>query len=110
MKKFLVVYHSTPEAMEQWASATPEQKAEGMKPWMAWKEKVGNHLLDFGAPLMAGTVISADGNNTPSTKQVSGYSMIQAESLTKAQALLTDHPHNAVQAGMSIEVHEAVPM
>ena len=34
MKKFLVIYHAPAEAMEMMANASPEEKAEGMKPWM----------------------------------------------------------------------------
>jgi hypothetical protein len=32
MKKFMVIYHAPAEAVAQMESATPEQKAEGMKP------------------------------------------------------------------------------
>ena len=110
MKKFIVIYHSTPESMAQMASATPEQKAEGMKPWLAWKDKVGDHLVDFGAPLMGGIKISPDGAAAASTKEVSGYSIMQAESMEQAQSLLADHPHNAWNAGCAIEVHEAIEM
>jgi len=49
MKKFMVIYHAPAEAVAQMESATPEQKAEGMKPWLAWKDSVGNKLVDFGA-------------------------------------------------------------
>ncbi len=35
MSNFIVFYHAPASAMEQMATATPEQKEEGMKPWMA---------------------------------------------------------------------------
>ncbi len=37
MKKFLVLYYApAAEAMKMMGNATPEQKADGMKPWMEW--------------------------------------------------------------------------
>ncbi len=104
MKKFVLIYHSTPEDMAQFAKASPEQKAEGMKSWFAWKERIGDHLLDFGAPLMGGVRVHADGDTTPSTKEVSGYSVIQANDMAQAKSLIKGHPHNV------IELHESVAM
>ncbi len=56
MSKYLVIYHAPAEAMEMMANATEEQKAEGMKPWMAWAEKCGSHLIDLGTPLVGGPI------------------------------------------------------
>ncbi|MCR9250335.1 MAG: YciI family protein [bacterium] len=110
MKKFIVIYHAPAEAMAQMASATPEQKEEGMKGWLAWKDSIGNGLLDFGAPLVGGQRILPDGTTKPSAKEVSGYSIIQAEDLDKAKRLLKNHPHLQWTGGCDIEVHECVPM
>jgi len=104
MKKFVLIYHSTPEEMAEFAKASPEQKAEGMKPWFAWKERIGDHLIDFGAPLMGGIRINADGSTSPSTKEVTGYSVIQATDMAQAQSLIKGHPHNG------IELHESIAM
>lgn len=35
MKKFIVTYHAPIEALAKMGEATPEQREEGMKPWMA---------------------------------------------------------------------------
>lgn len=106
MKKFLVIYNAPAEAMAQMAQATPEQKAEGMKPWMAWKDSVGSKLVDFGAPLAPGQRLLPNGKNQASTYEVTGYSIIQATDLEEAKSMLTSHPHLTWMDGCSIDVHE----
>ena len=110
MKKFIVLYHAPAEAMAEMANATEEQKAEGMKPWMAWKESLGDKLADFGAPLMTGVRIKPDGSTEPSTKEVTGYSMVLANSIEEAQGLMKNHPHLAWTGGCDIEIHEPIDM
>lgn len=110
MKKFIAIYHAAPEAMAQMTEATPEQKAEGMKYWMAWKDQVGEALVDFGSPLMGGVAISASGERTNSSKQVSGYSVVQAENADAAYELFNGHPHLGWHPTASIEVHECLEM
>ena len=110
MKKFIVIYHAPAEAMAAMANATPEQKQEGMKPWMDWAAKCGDQLVDLGSPLMGGLKLSPDGSAASSVKEVTGYSVLQAENMEGAKALLQGHPHLAWQAGCDIEVHESIPM
>lgn len=110
MKKYMIIYHAPAEAMEIMANATEEQKIEGMKPWLAWKDKVGDKLIDFGSPLWGGTRILPDGTSVPSTKEVTGYSIIQANDLNEAKSLLSSHPHLQWTGGCDIEVHECLKM
>lgn len=110
MKRFVVIYHAPAEAMAAMGEATPEQKAEGMKPWLAWKDRLGDKLLDFGAPLVGGQLLKPDGTTQTSTKDVSGYSIIQANDIEEAKSLLIDHPHLQWTGGCDIEVHECVAM
>ena len=110
MKSFLVIYHAPAEAMAAMAEATPEQKAAGMKPWMDWKESMGEHMQDLGSPLMGGQRLSPDGGATASSKEVTGYSMIKANDMNHAKELLAGHPHLKWQEGCDIEVHETVSM
>jgi len=108
MKKFLVIYHASAEAMATMSQATPEQRSEAMKPWMAWKEALGDKMLDLGAPLSGGVKIKPNGSTEASKKEVTGYSMIQAMDLAAAQLLLAGHPH--LQSGCDIVLHEAMAM
>jgi hypothetical protein len=110
MKKFIVIYHAPAEAMAQMASATPEQRKEGMKPWMDWAERCGKQLLDLGAPLFGGQRLKPDGSSQDSDHEVSGYSILQAKDMSAAKALLKGHPHLAWSGGCEIEVHECAAM
>lgn len=110
MKKFIVLYHAPAEAMAMMADATPEQKEEGMKPWMAWAEKCGPALVDLGTPLIGGIRLSPDGGSADSTKEVTGFSLLKAENMDAAKALMEGHPHLGWNGGCSIELHESVPL
>ena len=109
MKKFLILYHSPADAMRQTANMTPEAQAKGMEAWMQWAGKCGNKLVDLGAPLMNGLALTPDGEKS-SQHEVAGYSILEAENMEEAKALLRDHPHLGWNAACSIEVHEAMPL
>ncbi|MBI4173904.1 MAG: hypothetical protein HY519_04245 [Candidatus Aenigmarchaeota archaeon] len=109
MKKYIVIYHAPEGAAKQMENATPEQMQEGMKPWMEWAEKCGSGLVDLGTPLANGQKLTPQGS-TPSKRSVVGYSILQAENMEKAKAMLKGHPHLAWAAGCEIEVHEALPL
>ncbi len=110
MKKFLLIYHSPVEDLEKMANATPEEKQEGMKPWLAWKESIGNKMVDFGAPLMHGTRILPSGAAETSQKEVTGYSIVEAENMAALQNNLKSHPHLQWGETSNIEVHECISM
>ncbi len=110
MKKFIVTYHAPAEATAQMADPTPEQMEEGMKPWIAWAEKCGDQLVDLGTPLMGGQLLRTDGSSSDSQREVTGYSILQANSMEEAKALMDDHPHLGWNKGCQIEIHESVPL
>ena len=109
MKKFVVIYQASAPAWEQMKDATPEDMKDGMESWMAWAKKCGDGLVDLGTPLGGGQKISKSGSS-PSDKNVVGYSILQAENMEAAQALLDGHPHLEWAAGCEIEVHESLPL
>jgi hypothetical protein len=108
MNKFIVIYHANATFMDQMAGATPEDMQKGMEPWMAWAARCGSGLVDMGAPLAGGQKLSKSGS-TDSDRQVVGYSVLQADDMAGAKALLAGHPH-LENEGCEIEVHEAMPM
>ena len=110
MKRFVLIYNAPAEAMATMAQATPEQKAEGMKPWLAWKESVGSKLIDLGAPLAPGQRLLPGGGTQASTYDVTGYSIIQADDIDDAKSMLTNHPHLNWMEGCTIDVHECFEM
>ena len=96
--------------MAQMANATPEEREEGMKPWMAWAEKCGDQLVDLGTPLVGGAKLLPGGGSKASTRDVARYSILKADSMDDAKALLEGHPHLGWNTGCEIEVHESVPL
>jgi len=110
MKKFIVIYHAPADAMKEMAKASPEDQKKGMEGWMKWAKKCGHHLVDIGSPLMNGQLLMPTGKNKNSTKEVTGYSVLQAENLESAIKLIEGHPHFGYNAACSIEVHETMPI
>jgi hypothetical protein len=91
-----VLYRSTVSAREQMANATPEQAQAGMEAWQAWAQKAGPPVVDFGAP------VAGDGD-------VTGFSILQADSRPTLDELLAEHPHRRAP-GAEIDVLEFVPL
>lgn len=96
--------------MKQTANSSPEEQAKGMESWMQWAQKCGDKLVDLGNPLINGQKLSPDGQSKNSSKEVAGYSVLQAEDVEEAKSLLEEHPHLAWNAECSIEVHETMPL
>jgi hypothetical protein len=47
MKKFLVLYYASAEAMEKMKDSTPKDHEDGMKEWKSWRDKCANAVVDF---------------------------------------------------------------
>ena len=109
MKKYIVTYHAPGNLMEQAADMSPEEIQKGMEPWHAWMEARGDALVDGGSPLTGGLNISKSGTSA-SERKVTGYSILQAEDMESASAMLDGHPHLDWGEGVEIEIHEAMPM
>jgi hypothetical protein len=106
MAKFMIVYRATTSTREQMANATPEQMKAGMEAWMAWAGKAGDALVDLGSPLGYSTHVgSADSGG----EDVSGYSILQADSARDITNVLDGHPHLEMP-GSSIDVLELLTM
>ena len=109
MKKFVVTYYAPISAAEQMAKATPEEMAAGMQAWQAWAGRCGENLLDMGAPLGAGRVVT-DTGVSDSDKNVTGYSILQAEDMDAAVQMVDGHPHLGWTEGCEIGIFEAMPI
>ena len=109
MGRYIVLYYAPRSAVEAMTEATPEEMKKGMEHWMAWAGRCGDGLVDIGAPLGGGQKLTKS-SSTPSDTDVTGYSILEAESMEATQALLAGHPHLEWGAGCEIEVHEAMPL
>ncbi len=105
MSKFIVLYTSEASSEEQ-VQQSPDDGATEMQEWMAWGERTGPALLDFGAPLHNGRRLGSAGVQASAGK-VTGYSFIEAPDADAAVALLDGHPH--LKNG-DIEVFETFDM
>ena len=76
---------------------------------MKWIEKIGSGLVDLGTLLDTGQSITPSGS-ADSTKEVTGYSILQAEDMDAAKEMLKDHPRFGYGDGCSIEVYECMPV
>jgi uncharacterized protein YciI len=95
MKKFLFLAYGEMDR-------TPEFQQAHMK----WWSSIQDHVVDSGNPLFNGRNVTRDGNVSelaPDTPPALGYSIVQAESMEEAVALLADSP-------MDMWVYEAMPM
>ncbi len=78
-----------------------------MAEWMSWFGTMGESLKDPGNPLVASTALGPDGSRVEAGG-LSGYSIIEADSLDAAAAVASACPH--LKAGGTVDVYEAMPM
>ncbi|MGK2954655.1 MAG: hypothetical protein ACSLFI_03160 [Solirubrobacterales bacterium] len=98
MTKFLLVYHGGG------APESDEEKDQVMAAWGAWIQSAGEALVDIGNPV--GPPVSIGGE---ATDPATGYSLLEAENVDGAKALLANHPMVGVE-GARIDIHEAFNM
>ena len=111
MSKFIVIYHARAPYMQmmQEKGATQEDMQAEMQSWMAWAGRCGEGLTEMGGPMVRNLKLTNDGS-FPSDKSVVGYSILEAEDMAAAQALLEGHPHQGLDPSCEIEVHEVMQM
>jgi hypothetical protein len=101
MPSFLVTYHG---------SGVPEDeqgRKQAAADFGAWVGKVGDALTDPGAPLGPSATVSTAGVRSGAADgPYVGYSLLRADDMDGAVALLRDHPF--VARGGSLQVSEAV--
>ena len=86
-------------------------EAEGaavMAAWGAWFGELGAAVVEPGAPVAASSTVSADGVSDGANAELSGYSVLQADSLAAATELAKGSP--ILAAGGTVEVYESHEM
>ena len=105
MSKYLLLYSGG-----MGMAATPEEQEKIMADWGAWYGKMGDAVVDGGAPFGASKNLTGNGvqdgplGDTPAT----GYTVIEADSLEAAAAGSEDHPH--IGHGGQVQVFECIDM
>jgi len=100
MKKYVLIYRG---------AVQPEDGPKHVQDWLAWVRDLGTAMIDPGLPVKASKTISTTGvSDTHSEDPVAGISVLQAEDLAAALALIQPCPHLSI--GGTIEVAEAMDM
>ena len=107
MKKFLVLFRAPAKSIEQIMRATPEQQKIGMDKWMAWSKTAAEALVDMGAPLGKTSRVTKEEGVSPTSDDLCGYSIIEAESKEALAELLKGHPH-FMMPGATIDLVETL--
>ena len=107
MKKFILLYKGPATS----AKDMGEEEAKAiMAKWAEWMQKVGSAMVDMGNPMANGISIVDDGSESMAS-QLSGYTIIQAEDMAEAKALVDGHPFLSDKSGkFSVEVYELLPV
>ena len=107
MARFMILYNgpaTDPSDMP------PEQRDEIMAAWGAWMGRVGDALVDVGAPMDAGIAVVDDGTEAGAT-QLNGYSILEAADLASAKQLVDGHPFLSESDGnFKVEIFELLPV
>lgn len=104
MAKYLFVYHGGKRP------ASEAEVKKVMDAWGAWFGSMGAAVVDGGNPVGKSSTVHANGStsNDGGANPVSGYSLIEAPSLSDAHAKAKGCP--ILAAGGSIEVAEVMDM
>lgn len=109
MKKFLVLYHATQEAMEFMKTESEEDQAKEMEKWVSWINKNAENLVDEGNPVAGNHTMHTSGNKEDAN-DILGYCIMQGETKENVMNLLEDQPHLLWHNGATISVMEILPM
>ena len=113
--KYLAVFlgSKTSPRMKAWmALPEAERKAkerEGMAAWMAWAEKHASATDGMGGPLGKTKRITPSGIADVSN-ELSGYTIVHADSHEAAAKMFENHPHFSIFPGESVEVMPIMPV
>ncbi len=112
MKKFVAMYlapaASVERMKEMMKNAPPEQMRAGMELWMNWAKKYEKSIVELGAPLGKTKKITTAGT-ADARNEVTGYSIVQADTHDAATKIFDGHPHLRMPDG-SIELMEVMPI
>ncbi|MFN0027069.1 MAG: YciI family protein [Acidimicrobiales bacterium] len=104
MSKYVLAYRGGGDM-----APSEEEQAQIMQAWMGWFGELGAAVVDGGAPFGPSVSIGGGGAVGPvSGDGLTGYSILQADSLAAAQELAKGCP--VLTAGGRVEVYETIDM
>ena len=108
MAKFILLYKgpATPQA-----DITAEVGEQLMQAWGAWMGKVGEALVDAGAPFVGSSTAVAGDGSTKSASDLNGYTIVEAPDVSAAKALCGGNPFlDDGTANFAVEIYELETM
>lgn len=109
MKTFMALYFAPLAALKEMGTPSPEKVKEEMEKWTDWAMNTGEALLDMGTPLGKTKRVTESGISD-AKNEVTGYSIVEADSHEEAASLFEDHPHIKMLPGAWIDVLPCIPM
>jgi hypothetical protein len=86
---------------------TQEERDAAMAAWGAWFGQLGGAIVDAGNPFAGSASVAGDGTvSAGAGSGISGYSVIQADSLAAASELAKGSP--VLANGGSVDVYETL--
>src|SRR5438445_299854 len=89
-------------------AATPQEQEAQMQKWTAWMGELGSVFTDIGNPFSAATTVTTGGSTDGGASRLSGYSIVEADSLADATTKAGGCP--VLESGGTVEVYEAIEM
>jgi hypothetical protein len=113
MKTFLAIYTGTPDSMARWNKLSEaerlERQTKGIAAWHAWIDKNKSVIVEVGSPLGKTKSVSSSGVRDIKNN-MTGYTVVKAESHEAAARLFAGHPHFTIFPGDGVEVMECLPI
>jgi len=108
-QNFLFIRRSGPGQAAQGPKPSPAQMEEMYAKFNAWKDKFSDSIVDMGAPLGGGRVVTSQGHSDgpfiEAKEVIGGYMVLSADSLEAAEAMVREMP-GVVAPGASVEIRE----
>ena len=101
MPKYIIAYLGGQQ------SATAQERAAQMARWKGWLDGLGSAMLDPGTPLGPGKLVSSGGVSERGPNCLTGFSVLQADSLVGALEIAQRCPFLDIG---TIEVAEVMEM
>jgi hypothetical protein len=107
LSQFLAIYMGDVNAAK--TDLDPETVQKGMAAWGEWMQRNAARVVYAGGPL-GRTKLASKSGVEDIRNAMTGFVIVQAESLEEAARLFENHPHFAIFPGKGVEVMECLPM
>jgi len=109
MAKFFALYLAPITEIDKWMkNVNPEEMKKGMDEWNKWMKDHKNVFDDMGSPLGKTKRLTKDGLSD-TRNEITGYSIVEADSHEAAAKLFGGHPHLQIP-GASIDILKVTEM